>query len=810
MTNRKTTRRALVLSLLSLLLCCSMLVGTTFAWFTDSVTSGKNQIVAGNLDVELYYQVEGQTDWTKVTDNSNVFKENTLWEPGHTEVVKLKVVNEGTLSLKYQLGVNIVSETGSKNVLGNEFKLSDYIKFGVVEGAQTYNREQAIAAVEANATALNVAYGTGTVKLDPKTETNTDNEDIVTMVVYMPTSVDNNANYAKGEAVPTILLGLNLYATQVEAEDDSFGTDYDKDAWGKEFKVYTAEDLQTAIDAGETNITLMDDITLDTAIVIPASASTYSLRASGITINMNGKSITIEAAYDDSNAKASSALVNNGVVTLVGEGEIKALNNYTVRNYGTMVIDGITVANGIMNFADLTVESGNISNSRTGKHTIYGNNAKLTLNGGRFHNDNPGNATIFAYAGEVIMNGGEYTIADGTATLGWTSCLLDAQGNAKYTINGGTVKGEIRDYNKNTTVYGGTFTHNSVKNFVADGYKAVASNGNYIVVSADAITTTDELVAAINDGKNAGKTDIKLAPGEYDLRFTNNTSFNVDDITIKGIGEVKLAISSSEAWYGRVQGSNVTFENIHFTGDVGATGKATYNDCTFDSWAICASGNEKTYYNNCTINGCLNTSTDFSSDDVFVKDSEIVKAEYSGSMTMNFENCQIGELIIWNANTNLNDCEVTTLDKSNVTTAIIRIDGIYETEKPIENAQPAPYKGELYDEGTNAVSYKDMELTGDAYISIDNNASVAVENVKADVNGSVIVMKDYQPAIYIYGSEFTIGEGEYLIDASAVDGGVYQIFLVNVKVNGEYLTQETAAQYLNNVKWFQALQATNP
>lgn len=103
-----------------------------------------------------------------------------------------------------------------------------------------------------------------------------------------------------------------------------------------------------------------------------------------------------------------------------------------------------------------------------------------------------------------------------------------------------------------------------------------------------------------------------------------------------------------------------------------------------------------------------------------------------------------------------------------------------------------------------------MEMTGDAYISIDNNASVAMENIKADVNGSVIVMDQYQPAIYIYGSEFNIAEGKYLIDASAVEGGVYQIFLVNVKVNGEYLTQESAAKYLNNVNWFQALQATNP
>ena len=55
MTNSKNTKRALLASVLSVVLCCAMLVGSTFAWFTDSVTSGKNQIVAGNLDVELEY-----------------------------------------------------------------------------------------------------------------------------------------------------------------------------------------------------------------------------------------------------------------------------------------------------------------------------------------------------------------------------------------------------------------------------------------------------------------------------------------------------------------------------------------------------------------------------------------------------------------------------------------------------------------------------------------------------------------------------------------------------------------------------------
>ena len=195
--------------------------------------------------------------------------------------------------------------------------------------------------------------------------------------------------------------------------------------------------------------------------------------------------------------------------------------------------------------------------------------------------------------------------------------------------------------------------------------------GYTVVVGDPRVNNTDELVAAIN----ARNTEIFLLPGNYDLRFTNNTNFHVDGITIKGLGNnVNLAISSSEAWYGRVQGSNVTFENIHFTSTVGTTGKATYNNCTFDSWTICASSNKaETYYNNCTINGCLNTSTDLSSGDVYVNNCYIAKAEYSGSMTMNFKDCTIGEMIIHNSNTNLTNCKVTTLDTSNVTDATVTV-----------------------------------------------------------------------------------------------------------------------------------------
>ena len=239
--NRKTTRRALVLSLLSLLLCCSMLVGTTFAWFTDSVTSGKNTIVAGNLDVELYYQNDTTTGWTKVGTNTNVFKTGTLWEPGHTEVIKLKVVNEGTLALKYQLGVAIAAEIGSINQAGEAFKLSDYIKFGVYEGDLTGDRASAVAAVQGNATEIKNAYSKpGALEAGADTG-------VLTMVVWMPENVGNEANYMTGKTVPEITLGINLLATQETYEEDSFDKYYDENAAMTTVIVTNEEELVAAL-----------------------------------------------------------------------------------------------------------------------------------------------------------------------------------------------------------------------------------------------------------------------------------------------------------------------------------------------------------------------------------------------------------------------------------------------------------------------------------------------------------------------------------------------------------------------------------
>ena len=88
----KNSRKLLVSSLIMIISFCLLFAGTTFAWFSDSVTSDNNIITAGNLDVELEYSTDG-TNWTKVDSNVTLFNSNT-WEPGHAEVVLLKVTVE--------------------------------------------------------------------------------------------------------------------------------------------------------------------------------------------------------------------------------------------------------------------------------------------------------------------------------------------------------------------------------------------------------------------------------------------------------------------------------------------------------------------------------------------------------------------------------------------------------------------------------------------------------------------------------------------------------------------------------------------
>ena len=331
MSQSKHTKKALLASVLSVVVCLAMLIGSTFAWFTDSVTSGKNTIVAGNLDVELYqvkYQEDGTSTEAKVTDETVLFDENTQWEPGHAEVVYLRVANEGSLALNYKFSINAIDHAVGKNADGDLITLSDYLKFAVVDVTEPYeNREAAIADADANSQPIKDGYS--------KEETLEKGEEsgVMAVIVYMPTTVGNEANAvprvnpfypAAGDEFimdySSVELGVNLIATQAPVEEDSFGNDYDEFS-----EIETVEELQTAIaDAEPGDVIRLSPFTeLNGSITIPTDkdivldGSGATLKGSQALILVQGKA-TIKNMKFEGTVEGTQAIEANGDVTVDG------------------------------------------------------------------------------------------------------------------------------------------------------------------------------------------------------------------------------------------------------------------------------------------------------------------------------------------------------------------------------------------------------------------------------------------------------------------------------------------------------------
>ena len=253
----KNMRKVLVSSLIMILTCCLFFAGTTFAWFSDSVTSNNNVITAGTLDIELEASYDGST-WFDVNEDTEILSASDLWEPGFTKVVYFKVKNNGSLDLKYSFNVSIVMENSATNVYGEEFKLSDYLKYGSASALEELEvlsgRAAYVAACENQLAPANSLTPNGAVKLEAA------EAHYGWLAITMPTSVGNEANTMPGTAAPSLQVGFNLVASQVNSEEDSFGPDYDADANGGEANVPVAA-VQKATELAEldeTNVLYLD------------------------------------------------------------------------------------------------------------------------------------------------------------------------------------------------------------------------------------------------------------------------------------------------------------------------------------------------------------------------------------------------------------------------------------------------------------------------------------------------------------------------------------------------------------------------
>lgn len=220
------TKRALLTSVLAIVLCLVMLMGSTFAWFTDTASTGVNSIVSGTLDVGLSYWTG--TDWADAENSEDLFDKNALWEPGYTQIIYLKVKNNGNLALNYSMQITPVHEQVGINVDGNEFKLSDYIQFGWAE--LTAAAEDGTFTPFADRTAARDAVGESVhlgeaLHRQAELPLAAEAEELVALVAWMPEEVGNVANYR--DVAPSIELTLKVLATQAAVESDSFGNTYD-------------------------------------------------------------------------------------------------------------------------------------------------------------------------------------------------------------------------------------------------------------------------------------------------------------------------------------------------------------------------------------------------------------------------------------------------------------------------------------------------------------------------------------------------------------------------------------------------------
>ena len=488
MTSSKSTKRALISSAFAILICVAMLVGTTFAWFTDTASTGVNKIQAGNLDIELqmkdndgkWVNAEGKILPFLVEGKIPADGTQILWEPGCTYYVpEVRVLNKGNLAVKFEYIPEALGVTGKlAEVLELVFKTP----------------------VDANGEEVNI---------EPEILKPGEASPAWSFGYHMLESAGNEYQNATATGIC-----VTVVATQATYEKDSIDDQYDKDA-EYPISVTTGDELQAIVSnaTAPVNIVLTNSITTNN-FVIPADKD--------VTLDLNGRTVTNAGSHTilnkghltltDSSAdksgqiislKGNTAALRNGdnAVCVVEGGTISrdgANGNtwHVVENFGKMTFNGgkvvlkngngFAITNGWnyfdpgastthavmeINALELDTDSSGIKNCRYGDLTV--NDVTVTSTGyWALSND---------YLGTAVINGG---------TLTSTSNLTKAVSNgAAMTVNGGTFDGKkggffVQDYATFTVLNGGTFANMNVdalSNYVGTGHTAQQSGTSVII-----------------------------------------------------------------------------------------------------------------------------------------------------------------------------------------------------------------------------------------------------------------------------------------------------------------------------------------
>ena len=356
MNESTKTKKALRGSLFALFLCIILLIGTTFAWFTDTASTGVNKIQSGNLKVDIVKADDGTTS-LKGKQMNFVNKDgssNILWEPGVTfKTPAFEIKNAGNLALKYKLTLNGV--TGDQELL-------DVITFSVVDKSGK---------------AVNLDTFEGHLAKETLSEP-----------LYIQGHMDEAAgNECQGKSLES--LSLTVVATQLNSENDSFGPDYDKNAT---YPVASASELGSALNEGKI-VALSKDITTNDTIVVNKNTDA-TLDANGKTVD-NAKDIWDETTGNWSLVSAR----NQANLTITGNGNFKAKENDC---FAVDVQDGSTV----------TIKNGTFVGN---VHAVYVLEGTAIIEGGTYSVQQK--YSDASKADEFVLNCYDANRANGTAKI---------------------------------------------------------------------------------------------------------------------------------------------------------------------------------------------------------------------------------------------------------------------------------------------------------------------------------------------------------------------------------------------------------
>ena len=326
MNNKKATKRALLTSVMALAMCVVMLVGTTFAWFTDTASTGVNKIVSGNLKVDIV----GETADGHLNSLSFQNKDNSssiLWEPGCRYLTEgFRIANNGNLALKWKAEINkdnIVNGKVEGSTIAKDGKsLLDVIDFYVVTKA-----------ADGTETAVAIENFTGKLAKDVKSG-------VYYIKGVMQTTAGNDYQDLTLEGIT-----ITVYATQDTVEFDSFNNQYDAGAPLDFVPVSTVAELKSvftnAADGEDVNVSLTGDIDLgaDKTLMIVDENSNIG----DINIQANGHTIKNAVAGARVLQIAKSNTVRTITITgakIVSEGAVTSNENRGVQIFS---VDNATV-----------------------------------------------------------------------------------------------------------------------------------------------------------------------------------------------------------------------------------------------------------------------------------------------------------------------------------------------------------------------------------------------------------------------------------------------------------------------------------